>query len=353
MVYGAPIAIVTGSNTGIGYQTALSLCKRGYKVIVACRNKDRGEAAVAAITAALRGERSHLEVGEAIFMQIDTSSLHSVRAFSQAFLSNYDHLNALVLSAGMGPSPVKGTADGFSMVFSSNFLGHFYLTQLLLPCLKATADASRAGGGAGGGGAGAGAGGAGGNAPPVRIVCLSSVTHRLVSKAPDWARAITTDSAGSYKLSKLAMIHFAYELQRRLNSQGYGDVIQAIPVNPGGVYSDIWRFLPEKIMCIFRPFMKLFFLNTAQGAATSVAAAADPEPGGRRMKSGELVYLSPYRVFTPSFFGPTIALLTDSLGPFAGARLCLPQRLSYDAVSSASLWNCSDAAVAKVMSNHA
>jgi NAD(P)-dependent dehydrogenase (short-subunit alcohol dehydrogenase family) len=339
-----PVAIVTGSNTGIGYQTALSLARKGYTVVMACRSRERGEAAAQQVASALRGEGSSLVTGagEAVFMQLDTSRLASVRSFAAAFLASPhgDRLHALVLSAGMnsvGMRPEdRQTTDGCSVVFESNFLGHFYLTRLLLPLMKATAKSAPGGAS---------------DVPPVRIVCLASVTHRLVSRRPDWARAIAKDAGASYALSKIAMVHFAYELQRRFRDEGVGDRIQAISVNPGGVMSDIWRTFPPAVLCVARPFCSLFFLNTQQGSATSVAAASAREPGGRRMLPGDLLYLTPYRI--PSWGGERVALLFDSLGPFAGARAAPSTALSHDLGSSAALWEACDAAVERILGQQA
>jgi NAD(P)-dependent dehydrogenase (short-subunit alcohol dehydrogenase family) len=234
----------------------------------------------------------------------------------------------------------RQTQDGCSIVFESNFLGHFYLARLLLPVMKATA-----GGGGGGGDASSS------SFPPVRIVCLASVTHRLVGRRPDWGRAIAKDAGASYALSKLAMIHFAYELQRRLRAEGLGDRIQAIAVNPGAVMSDIWRTFPPWLLCVARPFCSLFFLNTQQGSATSVAAASAREPGGRRMAPGDLLYLTPYRI--PTWGGERVQLLFDSLGPFAGARVAPSTALSHDLASAAALWEACDAAVDRIAGQQA
>jgi len=336
-----PVAIVTGSNTGIGFHTALSLCRKGYTVIVACRNQERGTTAAIEINNILKNETSRLESGEAIFMQIDTSSLASVRTFASVFKSNYTELHALVLSAGMNSVGMKKedltTKDGYSVTFESNYLGHFYLTQLLLPILKQTAASTipRQG-------------------PPIRIVTLSSVTHRLVSSVPDWTKAILRESKKSYQVSKFAMAQFAFELQRRFHSEGIGDRIQAITVNPGGVYSDIWRTFPSYVLFFLKPIMSLFFLNTKQGSATSVAAASDYEfTGGKSILAGEFLYLTPYRIPRWTGEGTLLALLFDSLGPFGGALPALPTPLTKDSKSAKDLWEASETAINKVLGQQA
>lgn len=337
---GKPVAIVTGSSTGIGYQTALALARKGYVVVVATRNRERGEAAASSINAALRGEGTPLlERGEAVFLPLDTARLGSVREFAEEYQRRYDRLDALVNNAGMnstGFTPEQRvSADGLAITFQSNFLGHFFLTNLLLPLLKATALVPGSSGG-----------------PPVRVVNLSSVTHRLVKKRPDWGRAIAKDAGSGYALSKLAATLHAFELQRRFASEGIADKLQAIAVNPGGVASDIWRTMPSSCMCWFRTFQSLFFLNTAQGAATSVAAATQRDFAGKPLGAGELLYLTPYRI-PASWGGEWGRLLADSLGPFAGARPGLSTPMSRDPVLAAQLWAASDAAVAKVVATQA
>jgi retinol dehydrogenase-12 len=338
---GGPVAIVTGANTGIGYQTSLALVRRGYIVVLACRSEERGAAAAAAINAAARSEKSALESGEAVFMLLDTARVASVKAFAAAFLRSRhgDRLHALVLNAGMSTvgapadAGARTSPDGFSLTFASNFLGHFLLTQLLLPVMKTTATAGGRRGGGGGG-------------PPVRIVCLSSVTHRLVSRRPDWGRAVAREasSSASYPLSKLAMAQFAFELQRRFAAEGLGDALSAVAVNPGAVASDIWRNFPAWYLAVARPLMACLFLPTTRGAATSIAAAADPALGGRPVGAGELLYLSPYRV--PAWAGGgAVATAFDAMGPFAGARRARAAAWAYDAASAAALWDAAAAAV--------
>ena len=123
-----PIAIVTGSNTGIGYETASSLVERGYKVILACRDEKKGKKAAKDINSMIGNKK---ECGEAIFeTTLDLSSLASVRLFSDYFSKKYNHLNVLVNNAGINSS--GKSVDDLDLCFQTNFLGHFLLTNLLL-----------------------------------------------------------------------------------------------------------------------------------------------------------------------------------------------------------------------------
>lgn len=333
----APIAIVTGASTGIGFQTARALVKKGYEVIIATYDSIRGQAAADAIN----HEASHQHsadvsvVGRASFMLLDTSSLQSVREFAASFTQIFNDLHVLVLNAGIsgfGLQPGQKSNEGYNYTYATNYLGHFLLTQLLLPLIISTSKKPVV-------------------PVPCRIVSYASVTHRFVS-APangDWTPLFTKPRGQAYALSKLSLLFLAYQLQRYLPSIGATNVI-AIAVNPGGVNSDIWRALGERNLCMTRPLRRMFMLNTEQGAATGIAAATEVEVSGVRFKSGQFYYLSPYWV--PSFLqnnGPA-ALVFDFLGPFAGAQVIQSAPGTYDSASAKSLWDCSMAAVNKTNS---
>ena len=119
------IAIVTGANSGIGYEMARALARKEATVILACRNKAKGEAAVRQIDQ----EVSEAKAG---LMQLDLSDLASVRRFAGEFTSQYDRLDILINNAGIMAPPFGKTADGFELQFGTNYLGHFALTGLLV-----------------------------------------------------------------------------------------------------------------------------------------------------------------------------------------------------------------------------
>ena len=119
------VAVVTGSNTGIGYQAAAVLADRGAHVVLAVRNLDKGNEAAARIRAASRG-------ADVAVQQLDLSSLESVRAAAEALRSAYPRIDLLINNAGVMYTPKQTTVDGFELQFGTNHLGHFALTGLLL-----------------------------------------------------------------------------------------------------------------------------------------------------------------------------------------------------------------------------
>ena len=279
-----PVAIVTGASTGIGYFTARGLARKGYKVVLATRNTQAGSAAAERINRDLVNRSvsflaGDVTGGEAVFMRLDTSSLASCSSFVDAFLAkglSGGGLHVLCLNAGIA-SRARGetrlTPEGYELVFATNFLGHFLLTLKLLDTLKMTAASAPVG------------------APPVRIVTLGSVTHRLVNTPPLWAEVISgrlKRGASYYSLSKLAAVSFAAELQRRLTGTG----ITAISVNPGAVSSEIWRHIPSSMACWFRPLMRMAFLTPEQGCETSLAA------------STQALFSTDFGVITPIYLSP-------------------------------------------------
>uniref|UniRef100_A0A4W3J3Y0 Dehydrogenase/reductase (SDR family) member 13a, duplicate 3 n=1 Tax=Callorhinchus milii TaxID=7868 RepID=A0A4W3J3Y0_CALMI len=170
--------IVTGANTGIGKETALDMARRGARVVLACRSKDRAEAA----------KTSNNQV---VFMHLDLASLKSVRAFAETFLKSEPQLHILINNAGVGL--VGKTEDGFSMGVGVNHFGHFLLTNLLLERLK--------------------------QCVPSRVVVLASETYRMVGL--DFSKLSRTEPGHTngfldYAHSKLCNVLFARELSNRL-----------------------------------------------------------------------------------------------------------------------------------------
>ena len=295
------LAVVTGSNTGIGLETARGLAARGFTVVLACRSTDKGEQARQQV---LDGEGDL--AARLLVMKLDLSSFDSVRAFVRELLARGElpPLRVLVLNAGLnvvGMSKDLRTAEGYDLTFGTNYLGHFLLVNLLLETLKRNG--------------------------PSRVVSLSSVTHR--TGRADYARQFHKSyHADGYATSKLALTHLAFEIQRRYAADG----VMGIAVNPGAVNSDIWRNWP---VCL-RPLFRVVFLTTAQGAACSIHAATT----GDVAAADEDVYFSPYRVFRG------IGAF-DTLGPFAGPQRALPSPLARDRAVASDLWQMSLDAIAK------
>ncbi len=240
--------LVTGGNAGVGYATAIDLARRGGRVYIAGRSKEKVEAAVASIKADTGSDQVFL-------MLLDLASLDSVRAGAQAFLALDEPLHVLINNAGVGGQ--RGlTSDGFELHFGVNHLGHFLLTQALLPRIVESA--------AGGSGSSGG-----------RIVVVSSDSH-YQAKGIDFdklrSRTRTVTGLREYSVSKLANVLFAQELARRLDGTG----VNTYCVHPGVVASEIWRRVPWPI----RPIVKSRMLTIEEGARTSLYCATSPEVAG-------------------------------------------------------------------------
>jgi len=233
--------LVTGANAGIGYATATDLARRGGRVHIACRSAAKGDAAAAAISAATGSDQLS-------YLHLDLADLAGVRRSAQTFLALGEPLHVLINNAGVGAQ--RGvTADGFELHFGINHLGHFALTQALLPLLRDSA--------------------------PARIVNVASDAHHQ-AKGIDFEalRRRTKSITGlpEYAVSKLCNVLFAQELARRLDPA----VVTAYSLHPGVVASQIWRRVPWPA----RQIMTRRMLTIDQGARTSLYCATAPEVAG-------------------------------------------------------------------------
>ncbi|KAM9341316.1 dehydrogenase/reductase SDR family member 13-like [Symphorus nematophorus] len=234
--------IITGGNTGIGKATALHLARRGARVILACRNRDRAEAAIAEI----QQETGSTDV---LHMQLDLASLKSVRCFAETFLKTESRLDLLVNNAGLVAD--GRTEDGFGIEFGVNHLGHFLLTCLLLERLK------EAGGG--------------------RVVTLSSMAHRwghIDFEALSANRHLGTGRYSwqffqAYCSSKLCNVLFTHELAKRLK----GTNVTCYSVHPGIVRTELSRHVSLWQKVFIEPVAKLLFLDPEDGAQTTLHCA--------------------------------------------------------------------------------
>jgi NAD(P)-dependent dehydrogenase (short-subunit alcohol dehydrogenase family) len=255
------LAVVTGANSGLGFETARVLAGAGARVVMACRDAGRGARAQEAI-------RAGAPRGEAVVMPLDLSSLASVRDFAKAFGDRFDRLDLLCNNAGVMALPLRRTADGFEMQFGTNHLGHFALTGLLLEPLQA-ADAAR-------------------------VVTVSSTAHRIGRIRFDdlqWTRGYGKWPA--YGQSKLANLLFAYELQRRFERAGWP--VQSLAAHPGYASTELQATGPRMegnaFMVRFMGWANgIFSQSAAMGALPSLYAACAPEARG-----GE--YYGPGRLF--------------------------------------------------------
>jgi NAD(P)-dependent dehydrogenase (short-subunit alcohol dehydrogenase family) len=235
------VAIVTGANTGIGFETAVALAEKNATVIMACRNRQKAEDAMARI-------RERTSDAKPEFIELDLASLASVESFAETFRAGHDRLDLLINNAGVMIPPFGTTEDGFELQFGCNHLGHFALTGRLLDLLEATPDA--------------------------RVVNVSSMAHRQGKMDFDNLNAEKGYSAmPAYGQSKLANLLFTFELQRRLDAAG--SKVMATASHPGWTGTDLQRHSG-----LFR-FLNTFFAQTPpMGALPTLRAAADPDADG-------------------------------------------------------------------------
>jgi retinol dehydrogenase-12 len=230
--------LITGANAGIGYATAMALAARGARLHLTSRSKAKGEEAVAAIAAETGNDQLNL-------LSLDLTSLASVRKCAQDFLALDEPLHVLINNAGVAGR--RGlTRDGFELQFGVNHLGHFALTQALLPRLWESGQ--------------------------TRVVTVASDAH-FQAKGIDFdvLRMKTKSIIGmrEYSVSKLCNVLFTQELARRLASTH----TTAYSLHPGVVASQLWGRVPPP----FRQIMTRRMLTTEQGAQTSLYCATSPE----------------------------------------------------------------------------
>lgn len=233
------IAIVTGSNTGIGYQMALALAEKGAMVVLACRNLEKGEKARSDIIESSPGALITVE-------ELDLANLESIEAFGQRLVKSHGHVDILINNAGVMIPPQSTTADGFELQIGTNHFGHFALTSHLMPLLSA--------------------------AKHPRIITLSSIAH--------WSGRIDLndingktkkyDKWAMYSQSKLANLLFALELDRRLKAAG--SHIESFGSHPGYSNTDLQRH-----SLAWRCLNPLFGMKPIKGAAPTLYAATIPD----------------------------------------------------------------------------
>jgi len=243
--------IVTGGNSGIGYEAALEFARKRAMVVLACRSMERGRAAAAAIRAAHAGAK----VG---VMELDLSEIASVRAFADAFHQQHQRLDILCNNAGVMAIPHRRTVDGFEMQFGTNHLGHFALTGLLLDLLVGTAGA--------------------------RVVTVSSsVQHMGWIHFDDLQCERHYSKWLAYGQSKLANLLFAFELQRRVERAGRQLV--SVACSPGYAATNLQTAgakmdgsnLKESMWSVSN---RLFAVSAAMGALPTLYAATSPDVHG-------------------------------------------------------------------------
>jgi NAD(P)-dependent dehydrogenase (short-subunit alcohol dehydrogenase family) len=247
-------ALVTGGSSGIGWETARALAAAGAHVIITARDPAKADEAIGTL-------REAVPAGVFDFVLLELASLASVRDAAKGILARFPAINILINNAGVMTPPFGRTADGFETQFGANHIGHFALTNLLVPALIAGA--------------------------PSRVVVLSSAAHQLgdvlwgdinFERAP-------YDRAKAYAQAKTANMLFAVDLDRRLSSHG----VRVFGVHPGVINTNLHRHLTKEILAELRaaaatggaqmaPQMRK---TVRQGAATSVWAATAAELDGK------------------------------------------------------------------------
>ena len=274
-------AVITGANTGLGFETAKALAEKGAHVVIAVRNTTKGDQAAARIS------------GDVEVQELDLTSLASINAAADALKSRFDKIDLLINNAGVMTTPKDTTKDGFELQFGTNHLGHFALTGLLLDALLDVDGA--------------------------RIVTVSSNGHKMGGAIHwddlQWERSYSR--MGAYTQSKLANLLFTYELQRRLAPRGK---TMAVAAHPGTATTELARSLPRPIERAFLAAAPILFAQTPDGGALpTLRAAADPG------------------VLGGQYYGP------DGIGQQRGAPVVVASSAqSYDVEQQRRLWEISE-----------
>lgn len=274
-------AVITGANTGLGFETAKALAEKGAHVVIAVRNTTKGDQAAARIS------------GDVEVQELDLTSLASINAAADALKSRFDKIDLLINNAGVMTTPKDTTKDGFELQFGTNHLGHFALTGLLLDALLDVDGA--------------------------RIVTVSSNGHKMGGAIHwddlQWERSYSR--MGAYTQSKLANLLFTYELQRRLAPRGK---TIAVAAHPGTATTELARSLPRPIERAFLAAAPKLFAQTPDGGALPTLRAAT-DPG----------------VLGGQYYGP------DGIGQQRGAPVVVASSAqSYEVEQQRRLWEISE-----------
>jgi len=244
--------VITGGSSGLGEETARAMAAKGAHLILPVRDKAKGQAAADKIKAAHPGAQVDV-------LQLDLGSQDSVRSFAKDFLAQYDRIDLLINNAGVMACPFEKTADGLEMQFGTNHIGHFLMTNLLMPALL--------------------------NGAPARIVNLSSRGHHVGAVGFDDVNFTTRpyNKWEAYGQAKTANVLFSVGLEKRLADKG----IHSYAVHPGVIMTNLGRHLDEDDIAYMQERIKTNsqsgsgLKTEAQGAATSCYAATAPELEGK------------------------------------------------------------------------
>jgi NAD(P)-dependent dehydrogenase (short-subunit alcohol dehydrogenase family) len=278
-------AIVTGANSGLGLSTARELARHGAKVVLACRNTEKGAAALETIRSA--APAAQLELAE-----LDLGSLASVEAFALGFGASHgsEGLDLLVNNAGVMAPPRRETADGFELQLGTNLLGHFALTGRLIGLMEGRDDA--------------------------RVVTLSSNAHKMGRiNFDDLQSERGYKRWGAYGQSKLADLMFALELDRRLRASG--STVKSLAAHPGYAATNLQTAAAPAIDRLVMQIGNVVLAQNADmGALPTLYAATQPGLDGG------------------SYIGP------DGIGEFRGyPRVVSPNGAARDEQVAGRLWS--------------
>ena len=246
------LAVVTGADTGLGFETAQVLAARGASVVLAVRDTEKGKRAAARIAGAVPG-------ADVTVSPLDLTSLDSIRAAAGELRAQHRGIDLLINNAGVLFTPRQTTGDGFELQFGTNHLGHFALTGLLLEQMLPV--------------------------PGSRVVTVTSLAHRIGARInfDDLQSQRSYHRVAAYSQSKLANLMFTYELQRRLS--GAGTTI-AVAAHPGLAATELARYTPAIAAFSYA----LVSQKPAMGALPILRAATDPAAAGGQ-------YYGPGRLF--------------------------------------------------------
>jgi NAD(P)-dependent dehydrogenase (short-subunit alcohol dehydrogenase family) len=279
-------AVVTGANSGLGLVCARELARHGGHVVLACRNAEKGAAAVAEIEQAAPGAQVEL-------VDLDLGSLASVEAFAESFRATHEGLDVLLNNAGVMAPPRRTTADGFELQLGTNYLGHFALTARLLGAMEGRADA--------------------------RVVTLSSIAHKTGRiDFEDLQSERRYSRWRAYGQSKLADLMFALELDRRLRAAG--SHVKSVAAHPGYAATNLQSAaVPTADRLVMVVTNVLLAQSAERGAWPPLYAATEPGVEGG------------------AYIGP------DGIGEFRGhPQPVSPNRVARDEAVAARLWEVSE-----------
>lgn len=251
------VIVITGANSGLGYENSLQFAEKNAIVVMACRNLEKGELAVEKIMKKVPHAKLDL-------MKLDLGNLDSISKFVAEFKNKYDRLDILLNNAGIMMVPYGKTVDGFERQNGINHLGHFALTAQLFDLLKKTGGS--------------------------RIVNVSSVAHkRGTMDFDDYLFEKEYDRSVSYGRSKLSNLLFTYELDRRLKKSGIN--MYALASHPGVALTNLANHMLgplNYVSFLLKPVMNIILHSAKKGSLPSARAAIDPS-----VKGGE--YFGPHK----------------------------------------------------------